>query len=96
MCGCIICLKPKRDIKNIPIKDDNNNRLICQSTSSLPIEKELKITVKSIVNKKCIKNFFRLMIIFWIILFFAYPKGIKTGLFNLNYSTLIHCIFAEK
>ena len=45
--------------------------------------------------KKCIKYFFRLMIIFWIILFFAYPKGIKTGLFNLNYSTLIHCIFAD-
>ena len=45
--------------------------------------------------KKCIRNFFRLMVIFWVILFCAYPKGIKTGLFNLKYYTLIHCIFAD-
>ena len=44
--------------------------------------------------KKCIKNFFRLFIIFWIILIFVYPKGLKTGLFNFNYSTIISCIFA--
>ena len=45
--------------------------------------------------KKCIKNFFRLMVIFWIILIFVFPKGLKTGLFNLNYSTIISCIFAD-
>ena len=44
--------------------------------------------------KKCIKNFLRLFIIFWIILIFVYPKGLKTGLFNFNYSTIISCIFA--
>ena len=42
MCGCIICLKPKRDKKDIPVKDDNDNRLVYPSTSSLPIEKELR------------------------------------------------------
>ena len=45
--------------------------------------------------KKCIRNFLRLMIIFWIILLIAYPKGLKTGLFNLKYSTLISCFFAD-
>ena len=45
--------------------------------------------------KKCIKNFFRLMVIFWIILAFVFPKGLKTGLFNLKYSTVISCIFAD-
>ena len=45
--------------------------------------------------KKCLKNFIRLMIIFWIILIFAFPKGVKTGLFNLKNSTIIHCIFAD-
>ena len=52
---------------------------------------------KSIKNMyiKCIRNFLRLMIIFWIILIFAYPKGLHTRLFNLNYSTIISCIFAD-
>ena len=45
--------------------------------------------------KKCLKNFFRLMVIFWVILIFAYPKGLKTGLFDLKYSTIISCIFAD-
>lgn len=45
--------------------------------------------------KKCFRNFLRLMIIFWIILLLAYPKGLKTGLFNLKYSTLISCFFAD-
>ena len=45
--------------------------------------------------KKCLKNFIRLMIIFWIILIFVFPKGVKTGLFNLKNSTIIHCIFAD-
>ena len=45
--------------------------------------------------KKCFKNFFRLMVIFWIILIFVFPKGLKTGLFNLKYSTIISCIFAD-
>ena len=54
------------------------------------------IRLKSIKEMylKCTKNFFRLMIIFWIILIFVYPKGLKTGLFNLKYSTIISCIFA--
>ena len=45
--------------------------------------------------KKCIRNFIRLMIIFWIILLFIFPKGLKTGLFNLHFSTIISCIFAD-
>ena len=45
--------------------------------------------------EKCIKNFFRLMTIFWIILIFVFPKGLKTGLFNLKLSTIISCIFAD-
>ena len=45
--------------------------------------------------KKCFKNFFRLMIIFWVILLFVFPKGLQTGLFNLNYTTIISCIFAD-
>lgn len=53
------------------------------------------IKLKSIkeMYKKCLKNFFRLMVIFWIILIFVFPKGLKTGLFNLKYSTIISCIF---
>ena len=45
--------------------------------------------------KKCLKNFFKLMIIFWIILLFSFPKGLKTGLFNLKSSTIVSCIFAD-
>ena len=51
-------------------------------------------TIKE-MYKKCIKNFFRLMAIFWIILIFVFPKGLKTGLFKLDYSTIIHCICAD-
>ena len=45
--------------------------------------------------KKCFKNFFRLMIIFWIILLFFFHIGVKQGLFNLKYTTIISCIFAD-
>ena len=45
--------------------------------------------------KKCMENFLRLMIIFWIILLIAYPKGLKTGLFDLKFSTVISCFFAD-
>ena len=55
------------------------------------------LKIKSIKDmyKKCLKNFFRLMVIFWIILIFVFPKGLQTGLFNLNYSTIVYCIFAD-
>ena len=54
----------------------------------------IKLNSLKDMYKKCLKNFFILMIIFWIILIFSFPKGLKTGLFNLKYSTIISCIFA--
>ena len=55
------------------------------------------IKYKSIMDmyKKCLKNFFRLMTIFWIILIIVFPKGLQTGLFKLNFSTIVYCIFAD-
>ena len=53
--------------------------------------------IKSIkyMYKKCLKYFIRLMIIFWVILIFAYPRGLQTGLYDLKYNTIISCIFAD-
>lgn len=55
------------------------------------------IKFKSIKDmyKKCLKNFFRLMIVFWIILIIVFPKGLQTGLFKLDFTTIIYCIFAD-
>ena len=55
----------------------------------------IKIKNLKDMYKKCFKNFFRLMVIFWIILLFVFPKGLQTGLFNLKFSTIIYCIFAD-
>ena len=54
----------------------------------------IKLNSLKDIYRKFLKIFFRLMIILWIISIFVFPIGLQTGLFNLNYSTIISCIFA--